>query len=264
MRLVRAPLALASALCAASTGCNEATFSTPTVPTGILTLFARTADGAYVARPQGLFAQAGSPPAVESRSTVDTCDVGDYVPESTIPGLVQLDAGDSLLFATGGDTIVLRPVNRFGVLVYAADPADVSFAPGSTVTFTVPGAAGGFPATELASLTPAAVTSLSPISSRPPLTEALTVTWEPVGDDSSRFEVLLLYATPGAQRFDQQVVCDWRDDGSGTIRPELLGGWVASELQRIEISRYRTQRRTIGDALLFLLATFDTVPSVAP
>jgi hypothetical protein len=93
----------------------------------------------------------------------------------------------------------------------------------------------------------------------PSATDPLTLQWEPVGDDSSRFEVLLLYATAGSLNFNEQVVCDWRDDGSGTIRPELLSSWRESEFKRAEVTRYRTQREMIDDAVLFLLTTFDTL-----
>ncbi|MGH2348681.1 MAG: hypothetical protein ACRDFT_04345 [bacterium] len=251
-------------LSVAAAGCGETTFSIPTVPTGVLTLFGRSVDGSYVARPEGLFAQASRAPAADSRSTVDTCQLGDYVPQSTNISIVQMEAGDSIVFSAGPDTAVLRPVRRFGITVYVAEPPDVAVVPGTEVSFTVSGAAGGFPAMAISSLTPAALTAITPISSRPPLDQPLPVAWEPVGDDSSRIEVLLIYATQGAIAFDEQVVCDWRDDGAGVIRPELLGGWVGSELQRIEVSRYRTQRREMGDTVLFLLATFDTVPPVAP
>lgn len=257
-------LLVAGVLSVVPAGCREATFSSPTVPVGVLTLFARSANGSYVARPEGLFAQAGSAPSADSRSTVDTCQVGDYVPQSTNISLDQIDAGDSLLFAAGPETTVLRPVRRFGITVYTAEPPDVDIVPGTAVSFTIPGTAGGFPAVAISSLTPPAVTALTPISARPSSDEPLIVNWEPVGDDSSRFEVLLIYATQGTIAFNEQVVCDWRDDGSGTIRSALLAGWVLSELQRVEVSRYRTQLRVMGDTVLFLLATFDTVPQVVP
>jgi len=176
-----------------------------------------------------------------------------------------VNAGDSILFdAAGSATIVLRPINQFGVIVYAAEPSEVGFSPGTEVSFTVPGAPGGFPESEITSLTPSAITSLSPIPSRPSLEQPLTVSWEPAGDDSSRFEVLLIYAAQGSSTYDQQVVCEWRDDGAGVIRSELLGGWALSEDQRIEITRYRTQRQDLGGAFLLLLATFDTLPPIAP
>lgn len=257
-------LVLGAVLGAALLGCQEATFSTSTVPVGVLSVFSRSANGAYVARPEALFARAGAAPSGDSRSTVDTCQLTDYVPQSTIPSIEQIHAGDSLVFAVETDTTILRPVNRFGIIVYTASPADVPIVPGAAIRFAIPGAAGGFSSATISSLTPPALTALTPISSRPPADQPLALTWEPVGDDSSRFEVLLIYAEQGAMNFNQQVVCEWRDDGSGTIRAELLGGWALSELQRIEVTRYRTQRRLMGDTVLFLLATFDSVPPVAP
>lgn len=257
-------LLLAGALNVVTVGCREATLSAPTIPTGVLTLFARSANGSYVARPEALFAQAGSALSADSRSTVDTCRVGDYIPQSTNIILDQIDAGDSIVFAAGSETTALRPVKRFGITVYAAEPPEVDIVPGTEVSFTIPGAVGGFPATTISSLTPPALTALAPIPARPSPDQPLEVTWEPVGDDSSRFEALLIYARQGTINFNEQVVCEWRDDGSGTIRPELLAGWALSELQRIEVSRYRTQRREIADTVLFLLATFDTVPPVVP
>lgn len=254
---------LAAVLATGVAGCGDP-LSTETVPTGVLSLFTRSESGTYVARPQAVFALAGTAPIADSRLTVDTCQLGDYVPGGAIPGLEQMDAGDSIVFTAEADTRILRPSSQFGIVVYAADPAELDFVPGTAVSFSIPGAPGGFPAAEISSLSPPALTSLTPISTRPSLADTLAITWEPLGDDSSRFEVLLLYATPGAVDFNQQLVCDWRDDGTGFIRPELLGGWAASEVQRIEVTRYRTQRQTIGDAVLFLLATFDSVPSVAP
>lgn len=254
---------LAAVLGTGLAGCGDP-ISTATVPTGVLSLFTRSESGTHVARPQAVFALAGTAPTGDSRSTVDTCQLGDFFPPGAIPGLEQLDAGDSIVFTAAADTRILRPANQFGIVVYLAEPAELDFVPGTAVSFSIPGAPAGFPAAEISSLTPPALTSLTPISTRPSLADTLTVTWEPAGDDSSRFEVLLLYATPGAADFDQQLVCDWRDDGTASIQPELLGGWAASEVQRIEVTRYRTQRQLIGDAVLFLLATFDTVPSVAP
>ena len=179
---------LASLLAAAlvvMVACGEATIPSAAVPVGVVTLFSRSGDSGYVARPEGLFALASGPPTVNSRSTVDTCQSGDYVPQSTNISLVQVNAGDSLVLTAGAGTTVLRPIRRFGITVYTAQPTDVGFVPGTEVTFTVPGAPGGFPATNISSLTPAALTSLTPISSRPPLDQPLDVAWGPAGDDSS-------------------------------------------------------------------------------
>lgn len=263
MRASRLAHPLAAALIV-NLACQDSTVPSNAVPTGVLTLFTRSADGNYVARPEGLFALASGPPTADSRSPVDTCVVGDYVPQSTNISIAQVDAGDSLVFTVGAATTLLRPIQRFGITVYAAQPAEVGFEPGAEVSFTVPGAPGGFPGMTISSLTAAALTSLTSISSRPPTDQPLEVTWSPAGDDSSKIELLLIYARQGTTAFNEQVVCQWLDDGVGAIQPPLLSAWSLSDIQRIEVSRYRTQRQEVGDTVLFLLATFDTVPPVGP
>ncbi|MBI2537987.1 MAG: hypothetical protein HYW06_13710, partial [Gemmatimonadetes bacterium] len=90
------------------------------------------------------------------------------------------------------------------------------------------------------------------------------VTWAPVGDDSSRFEIALLFATENSTVLNRHVLCSWRDDGSGQIAGNLLVEWAVATLKRIEISRYRTVQRDLADGVLYFIATFDTVPPVAP
>jgi len=251
---------LAGALAAA--GCGEPTSTTPPIPIGLLSVLTRSnADGQYIAQPEAAFVYTTAGAPGDSRSTLDTCVVGVYDP--TLRSPEQLDGGDSIVFTAGSATTVLRPDNSFGIIRYIANPLAQPLAPGTAVSFTIPGAAGGFPAGQISSVTPPAITTLSPIPAIPSSTDPLMVSWEPVGDDSSRFEVLLLYAEPGSQDLNRQVVCDWRDDGGGTIRAELLAGWTQSEMRRAEVTRYRTRLVEIGDALLFLLTTFDTVPELA-
>ncbi len=260
MRTITTSLTLLAGVAIAAMACSDLDVSQDGQPGGILAVYARSVNGQYVARPQAQFAFIAAPPTADSRSSLDTCVAGTYDPRFTIPE--QMPAGDSVVFVAGSETHVLRPDDQFGAIVYASDPEEIPFGPGTKVTFTVPGVAGGFPAAALSSLTPAAITSLSPILAEPPLTEPLTVTWEPVGDDSSRFEVLLLYAVQGSQIINRAVACDWRDDGSGTIPAGVLGGWATSEDRQLEVSRYRTARRMIGDTLLYFIGTFDTLPPI--
>lgn len=77
-------------------------------------------------------------------------------------------------------------------------------------------------------------------------------------------ELWLQYATEGSGQLNEQILCEWRDDGGGVIRAERLTGWVGSGLRRIEVARYRTRTEFLGASVLFLLATFDSVPPVAP
>jgi hypothetical protein len=251
-----AGLLAAGALAAATLTCREPTATVPTIPLGLVSAFVGSADGQYVVRPEGTFVLATEGPTADSRSTLDTCLLGPYDPAFQPPE--QVEAGDSIIFTAGATTAILRP--ELGVVTrYVANPAAFPLVPGTAVTFTIPGVVAGFPASAISALTPPAVTTLTPFPNVPSATDPLTLQWEPVGDDSSRFEVLLLYATAGSLNFNEQVVCDWRDDGSGTIRPELLSSWRESEFKRAEVTRYRTQREMIDDAVLFLLTTFDTL-----
>jgi hypothetical protein len=104
--------------------------------------------------------------------------------------------------------------------------------------------------------------ALSPIPASPPTDQPLAVSWTPVGDAGSRFEISLQYALEGSAQPDQHILCAWRDDGAGEVRGELLTGWANSDLRRIAVTRYRTERLEIGERVLFLLATFDSVPPV--
>ena len=232
-------------------------------PTGLLTVFGKSVDGGYVVQPEGVFVLAPNRPAADSRWAPDSCAAGAYEPQ-VIGSVPDLNAGDSILVTFGAVTAVMRPVNRFGFNQYVLAHDTMSYTPGTTVRFVIPGASGDFPAATVSSVMPLALTSISPIPAQPATTEPLVVTWQPAGDGSTTFELLLLYSLEGATDFNQQVICSWRDDGAGAIPGELLQGWALSEFQRrIEATRYRTERQLIGDHVLFLLATFDTVPRVA-
>lgn len=230
-------------------------------PTAVLRVFVRGEDGRYVARPEADFFVGPGTDFPDSRAAFDTCGVANLNTISVGPPR-NLDAGDSVAFTTGGRTVYLHPtLDVVGVEHYLPAGEPVEMTPGGAATFEIPGAAE-FPAATLTGLTPPAITSLSAIPASPPADQPLTVTWEPTGDDSSRFEVALLYATEGAIEVNQQVLCQWRDDGSGTIRGTLLTGWTGATIQRIEVSRYRTLQQNQGGNLLYFLATFDTLPPV--
>lgn len=262
MRRRCAGLLATGLVAAASLTCREPVEPVGSIQLGLVSAFVASASGEYVVRPEAAFVLATAAPSADSRSTLDTCLLGPYDPSFSAPE--QVSAGDSIIFTGGATTAILRPVSNPVYTRYLANPPELAFVPGAEVRFTIPGAAGGFPASTIAALTPDALTTLTPIPNLPSETDPLTLEWEPVGDDSSRVEVLFLYATAGSLTVNQQVVCDWRDDGSGTIRPELLSSWRESETKRAEVTRYRTRQATVGDAVLFLLTTFDTVPPVVP
>jgi len=233
----------------------------PWTPTGAVTVYGSSAGGGYVARPEGAFLLAPNPPTTDSRSPPDSCVAGGWAP-LTIGAVDDLDAGDSIVVTFDGVPAVLRPVDRYGFNQYVLARDTVSYVPGAAVSITIPGAVGGFPAATISSVMPPAITSVTAVPAQPSTTEPFTVTWGPAGGAEYTFEVLLLYSLEGID-FDSQVVCSWVDDGEGVIPGELLQSWADTEFQRrVEVTRYRTERQEIGEHVLFLLTTYDTLPPI--
>jgi hypothetical protein len=256
----RAVPCLAAALAAAA-GCSDSFELPQSIPTGILTVVARSEGGQYVLTPEGVFLESTGMLTADSRSTVDTCQVGDLPTGGTAPNLDHLDAGDSIAFDLEGVTRYMKPVEQFGIITYVLSDPDVEFAPGDAFSFDLEGGPG-FPAATIGSALAPVLTTLTPIPASPPTDQPLVVSWTPVGDAGSRLEISLQYALEGSVQPDEHILCAWRDDGAGEIRGELLTGWAASGLRRIAVTRYRTERLEIGERVLFLLVTFDSVPPV--
>jgi hypothetical protein len=229
-------------------------------------VYVRSNAGGYIAEPQAIFYEAAEPTFPDSRSRGDTCRLGDLVTQG-IGQVRSLDAGDSIAFTLGGRTAYLRPVNSglLGLRTYvASDPVEI--VPGSPVAFQIPGGrSDGYPAASLSALTAPALTAVSTVPGfLDPDQTAISVSWAPAGDDSSRFEIALQYASEGSSILNRNVVCQFNDDGQAAISRIFLAEWINSPLRRVEISRYRTALRRVGSGVLFFLATFDTVASIAP
>lgn len=246
---------------AMTAGCSDSIELPESIPTGILTVEARSEGGVYVLTPEGVFLESTGILTADSRSTVDTCQVGDLPTGGTVPNLDHLDAGDSIAFDLEGVTRYMKPVEQFGIITYVLNDPDVEFVPGDAFSFDLEGGPG-FPAATIGSALPPILTTLTPIPASPPTDQPLVVSWTPVGDAGSRFEISLQYALEGSVQLDQHILCAWRDDGAGEVRGELLTGWANSDMRRIAVTRFRTERLDIGERVLFLLATFDSVPAV--
>lgn len=231
------------------------------VPTAILRVFSQAGGG----RPEATFLNAASSTFPDSRQPANLCQLADIV-NVTVGTSETLDAGDSIAFTSDVGTAYLYPkLDLAGNESYLPATSFVSLTPGTAVTFDIPGAADGFPTTALTALTAPAITQLSSIPKTLSVSDSIVVTWAPVGDDSSAFEVALQFAAEASAVVSRQVLCQWEDDGRGVIAGPLLSEWITATIRRIEVSRYRTVRRDLaGGALLYFLATYDTVPEPGP
>lgn len=232
------------------------------VPLAILRVFAQAGGvGQFVARPDAYFANSAPLEFPDSRLPSNLCQLADILslPVGTVD---NLDAGDSVAFDTDAGTHYLYPkLDLAGNEAYSPATSFVSLTPGTPVTFRIPGASGGFPAVTFTALTAPPITQLSQIPTSVLASDSVVVTWAPVGDDSTSFEVALQWATEASSVVNRQLLCQWKDDGRGVIAGAQLSEWITATIRRIEISRYRTFRQELqGGGLLYFLATYDTVP----
>lgn len=232
-----------------------------TAPFGLLQVFTRAKGGAPVASPQATFFNAVQSGYPNSRDTANVCAVSD-IPGGGLSTLESLDAGDSVGFIWEGGTTYLFPtIDVLGNTSYVPRVASVTLTPGSDVTFEIPGAPGGFPQSSLTAATPPAFTDVSSIPASVPAADSMVVTWAPVGDDSSRIQLLLQYGAANVPVMNRQVLCQWRDDGRGVIRGTLLTEWSSASLKKVQLTRFRTAREVLGPGpVLYLIATYDTLP----
>jgi hypothetical protein len=236
-----------------------------TSPFGFLQVVTRAQAGQPVSAPTATFVNTTESGYPDSRDTTNVCASSD-VTGGAVSGLQSLDAGDSIAFTSERGTVYLYPVSDIaGSTSYRPGTSSVGLTPGTEVTFQIPGASGGFPAATLSALTAPALTELSAIPASVAASDSMVVTWVPPGDDSSRIEVVLQYGAAGVPVVNRQVLCQWRDDGRQAIAGTLLAEWSRASLRQVQVTRFRTMRQAAGSgAVLYFLATYDTIPASPP
>lgn len=254
MRL-RLPLLLATA--ALSSACLEP-LPTPDGRFGTITATAIGSGGTYVMKPEAAFYDKTD----LSFSTFpnDTCVIAAYVPTGTLSGgLRTLNAGEFLFTAVSGRVDTLAPTPGLGIRVYTALRASgIPYLPGDTLSLTVPGAAGGFPASAARVKTSEAFTHDA--IGVPGEAESLNLTWTAASSGGSRMTFSLRYANPFALgQENEQLFCSFVDDGSAVVAPDFLNGWRTSvgNIRSTRVARIRWTEVVIDDRTrLSLVSTF--------
>jgi hypothetical protein len=223
---------------------------------------AATAEGIFFHDPGGI-------PLPNSGSALDSCEIRPFSASSNLltPGAVTyLDAGDSITMQTDGAIGFLTPISLpDGTPAYALEnAAGLPFTPGSTVTFAIPGAADAF-ATTTATGKMAEPYTLGPIDTVVGATEGLPISWSPRGDDSSRINLSLQYATAGSSSPNEQIFCSLRDDGADTVPANLLHAWrTATGPRPVDSFRWRSSIQGTRDAVLDVVTKYSVSKSTLP
>lgn len=122
----------------------------------------------------------------------------------------------------------LHVVEQFGLRLYRTLlVAGIPVTPGDTLAVTIPGSIE-FPGLTIRTRTAEVFTFVDP--GAPVVGEPVNLTWRSPGAPGSTMVFFLRYANsiaPGGVP-NEQIVCGFADDGSGTIDPSYLNGWQSA------------------------------------
>lgn len=168
-----------------------------------------------------------------------------------------LDAGASITARFAGPDATLTKRVADGRTTYGVAPGlELPFTPGAVITFTIPGAPGGFPARSVAGRTAEAFTP-STITLPASLTEDLNLTWTPVPDaaGSAMFYSIRYSSTGSAQ--DREIACVFRDDGTGVIGSAVLAQFRLGSNRTGVAQRARITANRTGLIITHITSTFE-------
>ena len=191
----------------------------------------------------------------------DSCVVAAYTPPVLVgSSFPTMSAGEALVSRVGAQRDTLRGAVEFGAFVYRpVRRTGIPFTPGDTVTVEIPGSPTGFPAATVILRTAEAFTADS--IGIPETAEAnLPLAWTAAPVSGSLMTVALRYGNAFSNgQLNEQVFCGFADDGSATIRAELLTGWrnAAPGLRESRMIRLRSRELEIDDrTTLTVLSSF--------
>jgi hypothetical protein len=256
----------ASAFIAAA--CSPTTI--PARQTGVLNLKDTTdgsgPGGGYVVKPQGVFWKAQNIVIPNSTIVPDSCiDTVYFPPDTSKSHLINsnLDAGSPLQVSTSTGIGTMAPDTIPGVIIIYYALGWISHVPGTDITYTIPGAAGGFESGTIHGKTPTKLL-LGPIDPQP--ADSLYLTWNSDLPGTSAVNIALIYKTPGSGVFDHQILCSLFDDGKATVIPKDAAKWAAAyPNQKVAALRWITTFETLPkNSLLVAISEFDTVKTTFP
>jgi hypothetical protein len=267
MRPCLRPLVL-FAIVAAAAACGSGTTPPSSRPLGVITLN-DSSDGAggYLTSPQAVFWDASNITLPASNAPANSCIDTTYVKPDTSHQVIpnQLNAGNTIHFSSTLSTGDLTPDTIPNVqIVYRYHGTGFHFTPGANVTFTVPGASGGFDAGTIAAIT-AKKLILGPVPSQP--TDSFPLTWTAGTAGTDAVNIYLIYETPTSIVPDRQIICSSDDVGSIMVPKSMAIHWdtAANYYQSVHAFRWVTTfSTTTNNGLLYSYSRFDTTAVPVP
>jgi hypothetical protein len=225
----------------------------------------RNTAGEYRMAPNAQFFLGTVTSVPDARLRTDSCfAAGEYVAPGTggLTGVTYLDAGAAFTATIGGAATSVPRVSTGGQTTYGlATGATIAYRPGDSVIVSVPGAAGGYPASELRGRSAEPFT-VDPVT---PATTTIPLKWSAASDGNSSLIVSLQYLPAGASARTQEIRCAFTDDGVDSIPLRQHQAWSASTnvSRSVVFTRLRTAITSVDGGALQLISTFQ-VPTPTP
>lgn len=221
-------------------------------------------NGRVLATAVGSFFRSGEVQLPTSRTEADNCGSFNLITETFAPG--NLDAGGDLALQVGSESYRMAESPQVSRLYVLSGQSSFAYTPGDTLRVSVPGTAGGFPASQVA------VRLAEPIRlgavTDGEINEDLPVSWETNGDANSGVIISLRYTTsPTSTVPNTQVLCTVRDNGAYAIPASFLGNYYSAnpESRTLNVLRWRTNTVTVDErTALYIVTTADTTVALIP
>ena len=261
------PLVLAAAT-AVLVACNNSSTQLTSVPYGFLTFVAQKAGAGYTANAVGSFYDASGLSIPTANAPWDSCRMQAYSASSgTSLGTIfpSMNAGASIQVKVGTRTDSLFPqVVNTETQYKSRITAGIPYTPGDSVSVVIPGATGdfGYAAISFKAKTAEAFT-VQPFVP-PAVGSRLDLRWTPGQDLNNTMVFSFRYAGAGSDVLNQQVMCQYRDDGADSVPAKYIASWVSSPKQAWYSSRVRTWVAPAGKGYFDFISTFDIPTPTAP
>jgi|BarGraIncu00222A_1022003.scaffolds.fasta_scaffold07026_4 hypothetical protein len=233
------------------------------VPLGLVTISTGDAASVHTTSPSAYFVDAVNVSIPNSGNSADTCaDIG-YPGTAAITPLSQIDAGSPVIVALSTDTAQIAPnaADVNGYIFYRLPTGDsIRIVPGSTGRITVPGASNAFHAFNFTFVNADSL-KLGPLEASSDSVHDMPIIWNSqIGQAAS--VVVELEFGPSSSNFNEQIFCQFTDNGSHSVQASLVNKWRTANARRVHAYRFLTTFNNDGADEVGVVSTYATDSTV--
>lgn len=223
---------------------------------------AKSSAGDYGSIPLGQFFKGNLSSVPNAQVVFDSCVPGLSFADAgeIVTGVTFLDAGSQIGLQIGPKADSLPRVSgTSGTTYQKGAQSPVAYTPGDSIVVTIPGATGGYPASDIRGKTAEPFTN-DPVVA-PAGTETIQFRWTTGHDLNSAMIISMRYARAqdnGVLR--QQVLCAFTDDGVDSVPYRNHRAWSDPTNGKREVvwTRLRTSIKAQNDGVLEIISRFQT------